>query len=121
MKMLQPVAPPNYAKFAFFTMIFFGFVAETHIAYGRNTVIIIGKAKGCLGLKAEDFQTITAHSVFQTSNLTSSTTPGRKRVGIRALLANVRLQKKEMDKMGLRLEKNLCQISLLCTQRPGMR
>ena len=51
------VASTNYA-----TVLFF-FVAETWSAYGRNTVIIIGEESVCF--RAPDFETITAHCVFQ--------------------------------------------------------
>lgn len=40
------VAPPNHATFLWFQLEFYSFyslIAETHIAYGRNTAISIGE------------------------------------------------------------------------------
>lgn len=51
----------------------FGFIVETHNAHGRSTVIIIGEESGCSRLRAAGFDA-------------SQTTPGRKRVGVRAML-----------------------------------
>lgn len=39
--MQRLVVSQNYAQFVFFWLLFFGFIAETHTAHGRNTIIII--------------------------------------------------------------------------------
>ena len=39
--MQRLVASPNYAQFVFFWLLIFGFIAETHTAHGRQTIIII--------------------------------------------------------------------------------
>lgn len=57
---LQPVCSPLCLT----TMIFCGLVAETHTAYGQNTVIIIEEESNSFGLRAVHFETNRAHCIF---------------------------------------------------------
>lgn len=66
-KMQRTVAPPNCATFLYFNCHLFGCIADTRTAYGGDTVIIIGDESGCFGLRAADFEIITAHGNFQPS------------------------------------------------------
>ena len=60
--------------FVFLTVNFFCFVAETHIAYGRNTFISIGGESAGFKIWASGFEAIPARGIFGPSNRT----PGRR-------------------------------------------
>ena len=62
---------------------FFGFIPDTRTAYGRNSDTIFGEESRCFGLRAVDFETITANGIFRKSILAVWTTPGRETVRIR--------------------------------------
>ena len=90
--------------FCFLTVIFFSTITETLTASIKNTVIIV---------REENFgsETITAHGVLWPADPTCWTALRRKsriramliQLGLRLLLANLLLQDKEINTMGLRL------------------
>lgn len=60
----------------FFLIVnFFGFVAETHIALGRNIFINTGKQSFGFGSRAVDLETITSPGIFRPSNRTGPPAP----------------------------------------------
>lgn len=56
----RPISIPNYATF----LGGFGSTDGTTTACDRNTVIITKEVSRCFGLKAVDFETITALAIF---------------------------------------------------------
>lgn len=102
-KTQQPVAPPNFTPFLFFNHPIFPASLQKHVLLvGKILSSSLETEKGCFGLRAADFEKIYYGRLDRP----------RKRVGIRdlliqdgseLLLANVRSQEKETDKMGLRL------------------
>lgn len=79
MKMQRSVAPPNVSNF-------FGFVAETGARCRNTAKISIREKKPVFRIKSSR---LWGRHGKPPSNLTDWTTPGRKRVGIRAMLIQV--------------------------------